>query len=251
MSAALTAEVRVARGGFTLDAALRARPGEPIALLGPNGAGKSTLLAALAGLLAIDGGRIAMGEAVLDDPAADVFVPPERRPVGVVLQSPALFPHLDARDNVAFGLRAGGMRRAAARAAAEAELDRHGLADLAGRRPAALSGGQAARVALVRALIRRPALLLLDEPLAAIDAAGRPALRAQLAADLAAFAGAAVLVTHDVRDAQALAARVVVLDDGRVVQAGSLAELRAAPAADVVARLVDPQTSSTSSGASG
>jgi molybdate transport system ATP-binding protein len=175
-------------------------------------------------------------------------VPPERRPVGVVLQSPALFPHLDVRDNVAFGLRTGGMGRAAARAAAEAELERHGLADLAPRRADRLSGGQAARVALVRALIRRPQLLLLDEPLAAIDAADRPALRAQLAADLAAFAGAAVLVTHEVRDAEALASRVVVLDAGRVVQAGTLAGLRAAPAAPTVARLVDPQTSSTSSG---
>jgi molybdate transport system ATP-binding protein len=251
VTGALAAQVVVRRGDFVLEVALKARPGEPVALLGRNGAGKSTLLAALAGLLPIDEGRITMGERVLDDPDAARFVPPERRPVGVVLQSPALFPHLGVRDNVAFGLRAGGMRRAAARDAADAELDRHGLADLAGRRADRLSGGQAARVALVRALIRRPELLLLDEPLAAIDAADRPALRAQLAADLASFAGVALLVTHDVRDAEALAASVVVLDAGRVVQAGTLAELRAAPASPTVARLVDPQTSSTSPGASG
>jgi molybdate transport system ATP-binding protein len=250
VTGSLVARVQVARGDFLLDVALEVRPGEPVALLGQNGAGKSTLLAVLAGLLALDDGRIALGERVLDEPASGRFVHPERRPIGVVLQSPALFPHLDVRDNVAFGLRSGGMRRAAARAAAEAELDRHGLADLAGRRADRLSGGQAARVALVRALIRRPELLLLDEPLAAIDAAGRPALRAQLAADLAEFAGAAVLVSHDVRDAEALAARVVVLHAGRVAQQGTLAELRAAPATPTVARLVDPQMSSTSSGAS-
>jgi molybdate transport system ATP-binding protein len=251
MTDGLIARVRLGRGDFVLDAALAARPGEPVALLGRNGAGKSTLLAALAGLLAIDEGSIALGERVLDDPASGRLIPPERRPVGLVLQSPALFPHLDVRDNVAFGLRTGGMRRAAARAAADAELDRHGLAGLAGRRADRLSGGQAARVALVRALIRRPELLLLDEPLAAIDAADRPALRSQLATDLAAFAGVAVLVTHDVRDAEVLASRVVVLEAGRVVQTGTLVELRSAPASPTVARLVDPQTSSTSSGASG
>jgi molybdate transport system ATP-binding protein len=251
VTAALTAQVRVGRGDFVLDAAVTARSGEPVALLGRNGAGKSTLLAALAGLLAIDEGRITMGERVLDDPATGFFAPPDRRPIGAVLQPPALFPHLDVRDNVAFGLRTGGMRRAAAREAAQAELERHGLADLGARRADRLSGGQAARVALVRALIRRPELLLLDEPLAAIDAADRPALRERLAADLGSFAGAAVLVTHDVRDAEVLTSRVVVLDAGRVVQAGTLTELRAMPASPTVARLVDRQTSSTSSGDSG
>jgi molybdate transport system ATP-binding protein len=248
MTAGLTARVRVVRGGFTLGAALTVAPGQVVALLGRNGAGKSTLLAALAGLLAIDEGRIEVDDIVVDDPALSRFVPPERRPVGLVLQQPALFPHLDVRDNVAFGLRTAGARRAAAREAASAELDRHGLADLAGRPVRLLSGGQAARVALVRALVRRPALLLLDEPLAAIDASARGELRTRLAADLAAHDGGAVLVTHDVRDAEALATRVVVLEAGAVAQAGPLEELRRAPASAEVARLVADQTSSTSSG---
>ena len=249
MTTGLTARLRLARNGFTLDADLAVAPGEVVALLGRNGAGKSTLLASLAGLLPLDAGRIALGATVLDD-GNRRFVPPERRPVGLVLQQAALFPHLDVRDNVAFGLRTAGMRRAAARRAASAELARHDLSDLAARAVGTLSGGQAARVALVRALIRRPALLLLDEPLAAIDASARPELRSRLAADLAVHEGAAVLVTHDVRDAEALATRVLVIEAGTVLQEGTVTHLRRTPASDVVARLLADQTSSTSSGAS-
>jgi len=176
--------------------------------------------------------------AVLEDAAAARAVPPERRPIGVVQQQAALFPHLDVLDNVAFGLRTQGRRRRAARERAEALLVDAGLAAFRARRPAELSGGQAARVALVRTLAREPSLVLLDEPLAAIDAERRPALRDAIRAQLAAFRGSALLVTHDVRDAEALADEVIVLDAGRVVQRGTLDALRAAPTDPVVATLV-------------
>lgn len=234
----LDARLVVDRGVFRLDAAVHVRPGRVVALLGRNGAGKSTALAAIAGLVPLTAGRIAIGPTVLDDPESGVLLPPERRPVGLVQQQAPLFPHLTALDNVAFGLRTAGASRRAARARAVLLLSGAGLGELASRRPSALSGGQAARVALVRALAREPALLLLDEPLAAIDAERRPELRDAIALSLRAFAGSALLVTHDVRDAEALADEVVVLDAGRVVQRGSLADLRAAPANGVVARLL-------------
>ncbi|MDH2442861.1 ATP-binding cassette domain-containing protein [Amnibacterium sp. CER49] len=239
MSGALEAVLGVRRGAFTLDVRLELAPGTVLALLGRNGAGKSTALAALAGLTALDTGRIVLDGHVLDDAAGGRLVPPERRPVGTVLQSAALFPHLTALDNVAFGLRTAGASREAARHRAMHALERDGLADLADRRPAALSGGQAARIALVRTLVREPALLLLDEPLAAIDAEQRPPLRERIAARLAAFPGSTVLVTHDVRDAAVLADEVAVLDGGRLVQRGPLAALREAPASETVARLVE------------
>jgi molybdate transport system ATP-binding protein len=247
----LTASIRVRRGELLVELDLQVADGEVLAVLGPNGAGKSTLLRVLAGLLPPDAGRVSVGDAVWDDPGADVHRAPHERLVGMVFQDYLLFPHLSAVDNVAFGLRTRGIVRAEARQRAARWLDRVGLADLGDRRPDQLSGGQAQRTALARALATDPQLLLLDEPLAAIDADARPALRAQLAADLAAFAGVAVLVTHDVRDAEALTTRVVVLDEGRVEQEGTLDALRATPVSPVVARLVEFQTSSTSSGASG
>jgi molybdate transport system ATP-binding protein len=236
VSGALEAAVLVDRGTFVLDVELRVPEGRVVALMGRNGAGKSTAVAAIAGLVPLDGGRIVLDGEVLDD--VDAFVPPERRPIGVVQQQAALFPHLSVLDNVAFGLRTLGRRRGRARAEADRLLTEAGLAEFRDRRPAALSGGQAARVALVRTLAREPKLVLLDEPLAAIDAELRPALRDAIRAQLTAFAGSAVLVTHDVRDAEALADEVVVLDAGRVVQQGSLATLRAAPAAPIVAGLL-------------
>jgi molybdate transport system ATP-binding protein len=238
MNGALEAVLRVDRGGFALDAALAVRPGEVVALMGRNGAGKSTAVAAIAGLVPLDAGRVVVDGAVLEDVAADAWTPPERRPIGVVQQQAALFPHLSVRDNVAFGLRTAGLRRHEARERADALLADAGLAAFRDRRPSALSGGQAARVALVRTLAREPALVLLDEPLAAIDAELRPSLRAAIRERLGAFAGSALLVTHDVRDAEALADEVVVLDAGRVVQRGALDALRAAPAAPIVADLL-------------
>ncbi|GAA2749175.1 ABC transporter ATP-binding protein [Amnibacterium kyonggiense] len=238
----LDAELRVERDGFVLDARLVVPAHRVVALMGRNGAGKSTAVAAIAGLLPLDGGRVVVDGEVLEDVASGRVVPPERRPIGVVQQQSALFPHLTVAANVAFGLRTQGRSRSAARAEAHRLLTDAGLADLADRRPSAVSGGQAARVALVRTLARSPRLVLLDEPLAAIDAELRPALRDAIRAQLRAFAGSALLVTHDVRDAEALADEVVVIDRGRVLQQGSLASLRAAPAAPIVSRLLDGAT---------
>ncbi len=234
----LDAAVALRRGALSLDVALDAGPGEVVAVLGPNGAGKTSLLRALAGLDALETGHVRLGDVVLDDPAAGVFVPPERRRVGVVFQDYLLFAHLSARDNVAFGLRARGLGRHEAARRAEAWLERVGLADHAGHRPRALSGGQAQRVALARALVTEPHLLLLDEPLAALDAGTRGAVRRDLRRHLDGFAGVTVLVTHDPVDAYALANRVVVVEQGRVVQTGTLAGVTAHPRSRYVAELV-------------
>jgi len=234
----LDANLRVALGDFELRLALSAAPGEVIALLGPNGAGKSTALRALAGLLALDEGFVRLDGVELEDTASRVRVAPERRQVGVVFQDYLLFPHLSARDNVAFGLRARGVDRASARARADAGLERVGLGTHARRRPRELSGGQAQRVALARALVTAPRLLLLDEPLAALDAATRLEVRADLRRHLADFGGATVVVTHDALDAFVLADRLVVLENGRVVQEGTPSQVAREPRTDYVARLV-------------
>jgi molybdate transport system ATP-binding protein len=238
VTALLSADLTIHRGQFVLDAELGVAAGEVMALLGPNGAGKSTALRALAGLLPLDKGRIALGGAVLDDPTQHTFVPTERREIGVVFQDYLLFPHLSTLDNVAFGLRCRGERKSAARARATAWLDRVGLADLHARRPRELSGGQAQRVALARALAVHPTLLLLDEPLAALDAHTRLDVRAELRRHLTDHDGATVLVTHDPLDAMVLADRIVVLEEGRIVQRGDAAEITRRPRTTYVARLV-------------
>jgi molybdate transport system permease protein len=161
-------------------------------------------------------------------------LPPHRRPIGWVPQDGALFPHLTVRDNVAFGL--GGRR---GRAAADAWLERFGIAALADRRPTALSGGQAQKVALARALAREPRLLLLDEPLAALDVAARADVRRTLRSHLSGFDGATLVVTHDPVDAAALADRVVALDQGEVVQDCTLEQARRAPRTVWLAELLD------------
>jgi molybdate transport system ATP-binding protein len=209
-----------------------ATPNEAVAVVGPNGAGKTTLLRVLAGLQPADEARIVV------DGRDIAGLPAERRPVGVVFQDGVLFPHLSALDNVAFGLRAGGIGRRAARAEAGDWLARVGLADRADDRPGALSGGQAQRVGLARALATRPRLLLLDEPLSALDATTRVEVRRFLGAELGSFDGARVLVTHDPLEAMTLADRLVVLEAGRVVQEGSPAEVSARPRSAYVADLV-------------
>jgi molybdate transport system ATP-binding protein len=272
-SAGLDAHLVVDRGEFRLDLHLHVAPGETVALLGPNGAGKTTALRALAGLEGLSQGRVTLDGRDLDRPAGpnrtpqaeprdggdptgptpaldpgphprggfarrDRWVPPEDRGIGVVFQDYLLFPHLSALDNVAFGPRRRGMSRAEARAIATAWLERVGLEDFGKRRPRQLSGGQAQRVALARALATDPPLLLLDEPLAALDARTRLDTRAELHRHLAGHAGAAIVVTHDPVDALMLADRLVVIEDGRAVQEGDAATVTATPRTDYIARLV-------------
>ncbi|MFF7331607.1 ATP-binding cassette domain-containing protein [Streptomyces sp. NPDC008150] len=232
-AAGLDARLVVDRGSFHLDVALSAAPGDVVALLGPNGAGKTTALRALAGLVPLAGG----GSLRLDGTVLDRR-PPEHRPVGVVFQDYLLFPHLSALDNVAFGPRCQGAGKAAARAAAADWLERMGLSEHANAKPRRLSGGQAQRVALARALATRPRLLLLDEPLAALDARTRLDVRAQLRRHLAEFEAVAVLVTHDPLDAMVLADRLVVIEHGQVVQEGTPSEIARRPRTDYIARLV-------------
>ncbi|WP_445337267.1 ABC transporter ATP-binding protein [Clavibacter sp. CFBP 8614] len=235
----LDARVVVERPAFRLDVALRVPAGSTTAVVGPNGAGKSTLLRALAGLVPLTAGRVALDGRVLEDADARApRIPAEGRGIGVVFQDHLLFPHLSALANVAFGPRAHGVPRAEAEGRARALLDRLGIAPLADRRPAALSGGQSQRVALARALVLEPPLLLLDEPMAALDAGTRLDVRDLLAEELRRFGGAAVLVTHDPVDALALADRILVLEDGRAVQEGAPTEVATRPATAYVARLV-------------
>ena len=234
----LRADLRLRLGTLDLDARLDLGPGATLAVLGPNGAGKTTVLRALAGLQPLDAGRITLGARVLDDPAANMLVPPEQRPVSVMFQDYLLFAHLSCLENVAFGLRARGVPRREARTRAGEWLERMGLASSSGSSPRALSGGQQQRVALARALATDPALLLLDEPLAALDAGTRSQVRHDLRTHLAGYDGIRLLVTHDPLDAYALADAVVVLEDGRIVQQGTLAEIAARPRTRYVAQLV-------------
>lgn len=218
-----------------LQAAFTAGPGEVIAVLGPNGAGKSTLVSAIAGL--VDGvGTVRVAEAAWSAPGQRPTLVRDRR-AGVVFQGQKLFPHLTALDNVAFGLRARGRPVREARSQALAWLARFGLAELAERRPAELSGGQAQRVAIARTMVTDPAVLLLDEPFAGLDIGVATALRLDLREHLAAYDGVCLLVTHDALDAFVLADRVLVLDEGRIAQYDAPAEVAARPQTAHVARL--------------
>jgi len=234
----LRVDAKVRRGGFEVEAAFEAAAGETVALLGPNGSGKSTLVAAIAGLTPPGEGTVVLGGAVLDDAARGVHVSPERRPIGVVFQDLLLFPHLGAIENVAFPLRARGIGKAEARARASRLLERLGVSRRAGARPRDLSGGEAQRVALARALVAEPALLLLDEPLSALDVGTRARVRDLVRGELARFPGVRVLVTHDPVEASMLADRLVLLEDGRVTQIGTPEEIRASPRSRYAADLV-------------
>ncbi|MFP3881244.1 MAG: sulfate/molybdate ABC transporter ATP-binding protein [Actinomycetota bacterium] len=226
----LEARMVVARSGsFRLDFELSIGPGETAALLGPNGAGKSTAVQALAGLLPLDEGRITLEGRVLDDPDARVFVAPEEREIGVVFQDYLLFPHLSVLENIAFGPRTKKQKRDRALARAGSWLESLGLSGMASRRPGDLSGGQAQRVALGRALATEPRLLLLDEPLAALDVTTRVDLRRVLADHLDVFAGPRLLITHDPTEAFLLADQIHVIEDGRITQVGTADDIRIRP----------------------
>jgi ABC-type sulfate/molybdate transport systems ATPase subunit len=211
---------------FTLELALEVG-NETVALVGPSGAGKTSVLRAIAGLARPGRGRISYGDLSWFDSAQGLCLPPEERSVGLVFQEYALFPHLDVRRNVAFG---GGGN-------VEELLERFRIGHLAGARPTRLSGGERQRVALARALARDPAVLLLDEPLSALDAHTKTRVRAELHELLAQCGLPALLVTHDFEDAATLADRVGVIVDGRLVQLAAPAELLAAPVDSFVAGL--------------
>jgi molybdate transport system ATP-binding protein len=234
----LEARVELQKGALTLDTSLDVAHGEVVVLLGPNAAGKTTLLRALAGLVPLAHGRVVLDGAVLEDSAAGIRVPTEQRPIGVVFQDYLLFPHLTALENVAFGLRSRGMSRAKAREHAADWLAQVGLSEQRSARPKALSGGQAQRVALARALAADPRLLLLDEPLAAMDAGARVELRHELRRHLASYEGTCLMVTHDPIEAMTMADQLVVLEDGRVTQSGTPAHVSAHPRTRYVAELV-------------
>ena len=229
-------EGTVRRGDFELALAFGVAPGQVLAVLGPNGAGKTTLLRAIAGLEPLTTGSLRVDGQVWRDDSLDL--PPEERAAGVVFQDYRLFPHLDVRDNLAFAARAAGASKAQARAGAEEWLSRLGLADLARRRPGGLSGGQAQRVALARALAAEPRVLLLDEPMAALDAGARIEVRGFLRRHLGEYDGPTVLVTHDPLEAMVLADRLLVVEGGRIVQEGTPGEVAQRPASAYVATLV-------------
>jgi len=238
MDGGLDAHVTVERGGFVLEAYLAVPAGQVAAVVGPNGAGKSALVHALAGLLPLARGHVRLDGTVLADAGAGVHVGPEARPIGVVFQDRLLFPHLSCLENVAFGPRARGVPAREARRRAAALLADVGVGERASARPGELSGGEAQRVAIARALAIEPAALLLDEPMAALDAATRRSMRSELGRRLESFGGCGVLVTHDLVDALGITDHVVVLEAGRVVQTGSVAEVCAQPRSSYVAEFV-------------
>ncbi len=231
----MTLELAATVADRGLDVTFEVATGETVALLGRNGAGKSTALDVAAGQLRPDHGRVVLDGRPLTDTARRVAVPPHRRGIALLAQEPLLFPHLSVRENVAFGPRSSGLPRGEAYRGADRWLAEVEAPDLADRRATELSGGQAQRVAVARALAADPRLFLFDEPMAALDVSVRPALRQMLRRVLA--DRTAVLVTHDVLDALLLADRVIVLDEGRVVEDGPCREVLARPRSAFAAEL--------------
>jgi molybdate transport system ATP-binding protein len=231
--AALHAELSLAVGAIELQVQFDVPPGSCLSLAGPSGSGKTTILRLLAGTVRPDRGRILHGDEVWVDSQQRVWRPAERRGCGYVFQDYALFPHLSAWRNVAYGLR--DAPRSRRRTTALALLERFGMASLADARPGTLSGGERQRVALARALAPRPAVLLLDEPLSALDARTRASASRELSDILQSLDIPVVLVTHDFYEAALLGDQVGVIDDGKIIQRGSASELAAAPATTFVA----------------
>jgi ABC-type sulfate/molybdate transport systems ATPase subunit len=213
-----------------IDVTLDVAAGETVALTGPNGAGKSSLLGVIAGLLRPDEGEVRLGDRIID------AAPPHARGVALLAQDPLLFPHMSVLANVAFAPRARGLRRHRAHELATRHLTEVGAEKLAGRRPTQISGGQAQRVAVARALAADPELLLLDEPMASLDVDVRPALRQTLRTALE--GRTAIIVTHDAADARALADRVVVVEHGRIVEDGPTEQVLNDPQSGFAVRLV-------------
>jgi molybdate transport system ATP-binding protein len=234
----LDASIRLTLGPLNLEMDLTIDENEVVALLGPNGAGKTTLLRAVAGLVPFRAGHVRLDGKVLEDTATGEYVPTERRSIGFVFQDYLLFPHLTVLDNVAFGLRSRGTPRRAAAEKAIQWLDRVGLKNYSRAKPSELSGGQRQRVALARALAPDPRLLLLDEPLSALDVTTRAEVRRDLKRHLASFQGIRLLVTHDPLEAVALADRLIVMEAGHLVQTGTSAEVTERPRSQYVADLV-------------
>lgn len=231
----LAADVRLAERDVEI--ALELALGEVLALLGPNGAGKSTMLSMLAGLISPDDGRIELDGRTLTDTSTGVAVAPHRRGVALLAQDALLFPHLTAAANVAFAPRSAGRSRTESKQIAQRWLQAVDAVELADRRPRELSGGQAQRVAVARALAADPQLLLLDEPMSALDVTAAPALRVLLRRVLREAGCTAVVVTHDILDALALADRVAVVDGGRIVESGPVHDVLARPRSGFAARL--------------
>jgi molybdate transport system ATP-binding protein len=232
MSGALEVKVADTLREFDLELELRVEPGECLALVGPSGAGKTTALRLVAGLREPRAGRVAVGGRVWSDAETGVRLEPEERACGFLFQDYALFPHLSAWRNVAFGMRG---PRAERRSRALDLLGRFGVESLADARPATLSGGERQRIALARALATQPEVLLLDEPLSALDARTRAHSSRELAAALAEAGVPALMVTHDFQEAALFAGEICVMDRGGTVQRGSAAELSARPASGFVA----------------
>ncbi len=234
----MTFEYDAAVSDRGVEVAFDVAAGETVALLGPNGAGKSTVLSVTSGLLRPDRGRVVLDGRLLTrrgDGEREVDIAPHDRHIALLAQEPLLFPHLSVLDNVAFGPRSAGAGRSTSRDQATRWVSEVGIEDLSDRRPAQLSGGQAQRAAVARALAADPKLLLLDEPMAALDVAVTPALRQTLRRVLA--DRTVVMITHDVLDALLLADRVVVLEDGAIVEQGTCADVLSRPRSAFAARL--------------
>lgn len=234
----LDADIRLHKGTWRLSASLGARSGQTVAVVGPNGSGKTSLLHALAGITPLADGFVTYADDSWDDPSRRLLVRPDLRDAAICFQDARLFPHLSVLDNVAFAGRCSGLSKSESRSQAIEWIDRFGLAGLADRKPGQLSGGQARRASLARTLATHASLLLLDEPTASLDGPSVVEIRELLRSVLADRQGVAVVVSHDPRDVLGLADRIVVLEDGNVINAGTATQIASQPGSAYVADLV-------------